>query len=522
MALATKGKLGIAVAVLAVIAVGFVGARWVQSPAIPGGRQVAGDRSLARTGIPTLMPQGSVSDQSGTIEGVVRDPSGRPLAGAVVVLTTGPSGNTVYGPGRPAATALTDGQGSFRLTGIAAGEHRVSATAVGFAPALSATFLLAPQEGRRLELTVTAGGHTLEGQILDDGGGAVPAARVTAWAGSSGSTGPSGAATIYQVVADAEGRYRIALSAREYTLRAEAGGYAPTETTIPVTRDLRKDLRLYPAARINGQVLERGSRQPVADAQVTLTPASRMERRVGQRVVRADAEGRFQIDDAESGTYQVLARLGGAQAVGPEIAVVPTQAVQGIEVLLDVHQKAAVVEGRVVDPAGNGIVGARVVGAETAISGADGKFRLPGVMPGPVRLRVTGRTPDLGEAEHTAMVGPDGARDVRIVLAPRPVVGGRVLDASGLPVPGAHVRGDPQGRDMRSIVVETAADGTFRLAGLPEGRAWLMAWHPTLGVVRQDFGPLRAGRNEQVELRLAPGASIAGTCASRTASPPPP
>jgi hypothetical protein len=85
-----------------------------------------------------------------------------------------------------------------------------------------------------------------------------------------------------------------------------------------------------------------------------------------------------------------------------------------------------------------------------------------------------------------------------------------VLDASGLPVPGAQVRGDPQGRDMRSIVVETAADGTFRLTGLPEGRAWLMAWHPTLGMVRQDFGPLTAGRNEQVELRLAPGASIAG------------
>ena len=94
-----------------------------------------------------------------------------------------------------------------------------------------------------------------------------------------------------------------------------------------------------------------------------------------------------------------------------------------------------------------------------------------------------------------------------------------MLDAGGLPVPGAHVRADPQGREMRSLVVETAEDGSFRIAGLPEGKAWLMAWHPTLGVVRQDSGLLAAGGSQHIELRLSAGASIAGTVRFEDGSP---
>ena len=68
--------------------------------------------------------------------------------------------------------------------------------------------------------------------------------------------------------------------------------------------------------------------------------------------------------------------------MGPEIAVVATQHVEGIEVLMDPQQKAAAVEGLVVDPAGKPVPGARVLGGEMAVSGADGRFRVAGVAPG--------------------------------------------------------------------------------------------------------------------------------------------
>jgi RNA polymerase sigma factor (sigma-70 family) len=520
MALGTKAKLGLSTAVLLVVVLGLLAQRWRPGPrAVDEGGSTASS-VVARTGLPRLMPAGSVSGDSGTVEGVVHDPEGRPLARAVVALTSDPRGGDAFGPRRAAATALTDGTGRFRWGRIPPGEHRVSATAAGLAPALSMPFVLGPQEGRQLVLTLAAGGHVLDGTVLDDGGGPIPGARVTVWAGSGGSLGPAGPATLYQVVADDQGRYRISLAAREYTVRGEASGYAPSETTVPVTRNLRRDLRLHPAARISGVVLERATRQPVPDALVSISPmAWRMAVTGRPGDVRTDAQGAFVADDLVGGSYQVLARLGAAQGVGPEVAVVPTQTVQGLEVLLDEQQSAAVVEGQVVDTAGKGIAGARIVAGNGAVSGPDGRFRLTGVGPGPALLKVSSPDPELGDADQMLTVGADGARDVNIVISASPRLTGRVVDAAGLPVPGAQVRVDPQGRDVRPVVVETLADGSFKMSGLPEGRAWLMAWHPTLGVNRQDFGPMAARHTQRIELRLAPGGSISGTVKLDDGSP---
>jgi len=62
----------------------------------------------------------------GLVSGLVRDASGRPIAGARVSFTSGPVA-------LPDIAALTDGGGAFTLTASAPGTYEVEAVADGFA-----------------------------------------------------------------------------------------------------------------------------------------------------------------------------------------------------------------------------------------------------------------------------------------------------------------------------------------------------------------------------------------------------
>jgi len=82
---------------------------------------------LAPAAAATQAPAGGGG--GGVVRGVVRDPRGAPIRGAVV----GVPGTTLY--------TFTDGAGRFRLAPLAAGEIRLRAAAIGYAPA-SATVTL--------------------------------------------------------------------------------------------------------------------------------------------------------------------------------------------------------------------------------------------------------------------------------------------------------------------------------------------------------------------------------------------
>jgi iron complex outermembrane receptor protein len=70
--------------------------------------------------------------QGGVVHGAVRDPRGTPIRGAVV----GIPGTTLYG--------VTDAAGRYRLAPVPAGEVRVRAAAIGYAPASATVTLAAP------------------------------------------------------------------------------------------------------------------------------------------------------------------------------------------------------------------------------------------------------------------------------------------------------------------------------------------------------------------------------------------
>lgn len=62
------------------------------------------------------------------VVGVVKDPSGKPVAGARVYFTAGPGG-------LPDIAGLTDAGGAFTLTAPGAGDYQLACAAEGYATA---------------------------------------------------------------------------------------------------------------------------------------------------------------------------------------------------------------------------------------------------------------------------------------------------------------------------------------------------------------------------------------------------
>jgi hypothetical protein len=227
--------------------------------------------------------------------------------------------------------ATSDGSGRFAFAEAWTGTYQLTAAARGFRGARSRPFTLAAGQRHEVELRLGEGGITLSGQVLDEGSGPIPGAVVTAGMGYPWNSTPGVPRLDRQFVAiaDDDGRYQLTLEPREYRLRVQAAGYVPAETSVAVTRPVTRDLRLGPAARISGRVVERASGQPVADAEVILSGSSRDF--ANHRNTRTDDQGRFVIDDASAGAFELSARHRDRKLFGrgAKVVTIATQAIEG-------------------------------------------------------------------------------------------------------------------------------------------------------------------------------------------------
>jgi protocatechuate 3,4-dioxygenase beta subunit len=292
--------------------------------------------------------------------------------------------------------------------------------------------------------------------VLDEGSGPIPGAVVTAGMGYPWNSTPGVPRLDRQFVAiaDDDGRYQLTLEPREYRLRVQAAGYVPAETSVAVTRPVTRDLRLGPAARISGRVVERASGQPVADAEVILSGSSRDF--ANHRNTRTDDQGRFVIDDASAGAFELSARHRDRKLFGrgAKVVTIATQAIEGQEIALSAGVQLA---GRVRDAAGKGIPGVPVTiwpldwtltERPRVVSEADGRFSVALSGPGRFQVGAEAVAPSDPRGETTVVVGPQGLDSVDLVLAAAPeatAVVGRVLDPAGRPVGGALVRSEHPG-----------------------------------------------------------------------------
>lgn len=268
-------------------------------------------RLTLRLGVPQRDPA-----PRGIIAGRVVDEQGRGVEGARVVAEreAPPSGGAASFV--VPAGATTDGEGRFRFDALDTGRHRVTARHERFAPAQ-----VSGVETRTLDLVLRmSSGGSLAGRVIDAATGRPIASYVVnAWRRAEDRLRLERVAGTAML--DPEGRYELTgLPAERLIVTVSAAGYAESpETEVEVraapTPAAVLDFRLSRGARLTGQVVQRGSRAPLAGARVTV---EKQRARGGESsatpahlTTLTDRLGRFSLFGLPAGEISLLAAASG-------------------------------------------------------------------------------------------------------------------------------------------------------------------------------------------------------------------
>lgn len=305
---------------------------------------------------------------------------------------------------------------------------------------------------------------------------------------------------------------------------------------------------------ISGRVVTGSPPAPLSDAEL------RVFRRGGRGAESAftDADGRYTVRDLPAGRYTVTASRGGYLQLqygqlrsfepGTPLQLTSGDTLTGVDFELP---RGAVITGTVFDQRGQPAVGVRVAAQRYQFAsgrwdmvgiGRDdstddrGVYRLFDLPPGDYYIEASSRftsnhpdrsgptyypnSPDLGSAQRVSLqVGQERLGiDVSLTLSQTARLAGRVIDASGRPLPSARsvslVGRSPAGLRNRGAPIQP--DGSFVVAGVPPGEYTLYtSTSATEGPVQFAMTDLAmAGVDrEQVVLRTTTGATATGVIA---------
>jgi len=460
-----------------------------QLKAVASGRQSAERSSLDvrsgqdLTGIEIVLPAG------GIVEGRVLS-SGRPVAGARIEMAQ----EAVIGPSRMLVRADTasDGDGYYRLDGVAPGLRTFKAQREGFSTAVRD---LEVRPGENALDFVLEAGVEVTGRVVDDDGTPVPAARVELsegwnWNLPSAVTRPDGSFTLTGVP---DGTYRIG---------AEKEGYARTEgqqlTVAGAVSGV--EIRLSTGGTIVGQL----SGLDFTELSQVRVWADNDEFRPG----RVLPDSSYRLENIEPGEHRVFASLRGERQTDGRVTLEPDQR----EVRLDLEfGEGYLLTGRVLRngeavPGGNvALGGPGVAGRPWAKTDHEGRFRYEGLEAGTYDLTVIDAR---GQASHKETVELTRDLDVELELVAVTLTG-RVVDSSDkLPLSGAQVKllpprgGEVNSGSLHQLSAVTDSRGVFRLPDVPGGswrvQAVLDGYSPGEQGIEVDAG----SGAEEVEIAL--------------------
>jgi hypothetical protein len=179
-------------------------------------------------------------------------------------------------------------------------------------------------------------------------------------------------------------------------------------------------------------------------------------------------------------------------------------------VLIDEATQAPIADGEV------GVAQGGASGGRPVRTGPDGRFELP-VEPGAYVLYA--RAPGYASVQSPLEVGAQGVAEQRIALARGAKLRGRVVDARGQGAAAILVFASGERSPEPLAHGQTAADGSFELAGLGEARYNLLAGSDLAGfAVQGGVGPdagdivltLRPPGRVRITVQDAAGAPVSG------------
>jgi len=388
---------------------------------IPGPIEAGGEEELE-----ILIPPSQV------ISGRVTDESGKPVTQARVFAWAAldlPEDGVAF------EEARSGPDGSFVLASAPTGDVMIRVSAHG----LAAVTVGGSRAGQRVVLKRGGG---LGGAVVDSSGKGMAGAIVTA-GGAAARTDASGQ---YEFEALPEGLVSVQVVwpdgrlARRDSVRIRKGAMT------------RADLVLAAAPGISGVVVDEKTRRPLSRARVAVvtsrfaapgTPPVREE--------RTDSRGRFHLLGLASREYHLTAWRGGYLPSSlPVAAGMPPPEIR-IALI-----RGAAVSGKVTDESGSAVAGARVQmlpgtgrramlygdparGAPSALSRADGSFRLGGLPPGiPVSILAT-REGFVSARRDGIATAAGAGKPVTLVLRRGLEARGRVVNGEGEAIVGAQV-----------------------------------------------------------------------------------
>ncbi|MEZ6010054.1 MAG: carboxypeptidase-like regulatory domain-containing protein [Planctomycetota bacterium] len=396
-----------------------------------------------------------------TLMGKVTDVSGRPVAGASILVRA--DGTRPEARGRWWALAQTDAKGGYRL------EHLDPGLVQGITVEVEG-FLTIGDAHRHLLLGATgvvevdfelARGCTVRGRVVDAAGSPVAGAVVMLdqdMAFSNANGRPERRST----TSDGEGQYVFErlppvgqARLRAYTSGAASGSDGTPLLLAGEARVLQQDLTLQAAPVLPGVAVDREG-MPLEGVRVEATSYEVHWRKAAglpPPSATTDAGGRFELKGMLEGeTWSVDAKSERMRMEAPLSVRVPASPAALQEVRL-VLLPAAKVAGRVSDPDGKPLASyhlwmkptRQVPGAQGAVftqTNDKGAFVFDQLAAGTYELPRGAFAGDLeGEAAQTFELDwGQAVEDVVVVRRPSLALSGSVLDAEGAPLAGVHVR----------------------------------------------------------------------------------
>ena len=306
--------------------------------------------------------------------------------------------------------------------------------------------------------------------------------------------------------------------------------------------------KTLPAGRLEGLVIDSAGR-PIAGATVkvmagelasyagtALTAALGEDLAKGRVEVRSGDDGRFTCAEVLPGRALLFVNADGyasARSSAPVVRAGETTVVD--DVVLTVE---AVVSGTVRTPAGEPVEGARVRATRSGSAAtkgvpepigmvttdAAGRYRLDSLPAGDAQIEAQADGWRRSKAPARLQQGSELVKDITLTAGEG--LSGRVVDHDGDPIEGAEVsvtwaaQGDPMADlvdpGVRTVTARSDADGGFRVRGLAAGPYVVVAQAP--GFVEGRLTGVAA--DEEVELKLTPGARIAGVVVAGASAAP--
>ncbi|MCZ6572025.1 MAG: carboxypeptidase-like regulatory domain-containing protein, partial [Planctomycetota bacterium] len=492
-----------------------------------------------------------------TVEGIVRDPNGKPVAGAEVALVLGQNNQMamiesfLLGLDR---TAVTGADGSFRIGQLKQDTPiEIFARHRNFGP--SATEKVTPPQEAVVDLKLVKP-LSLEGKVLNEAGDPVAGARVNVSRKQGGARRSGFGNNPFRTdqgetrpaVTDADGKYVLhGAPTGELEVSAEHPSYVQEKTTVKADIETGSvpvpDLTLTRGNVIAGRILDADG-DPVPNAYAT---ANRVHAGVRSVVVAADEEvieevveesaaaGGVAVDDGGKGRTVAGARTdrdGKFELVGlkrgkynvevraPNMASAKIEAEANGPPLEIRLRKAAKLAGRVTH-GGEGVAGVQVSARregswiEGTRTDGEGRFELGGLPPDEAITLV------LSHSEYKEM-RIEGVRagsepgDYRLQRGG--VISGTLLDEQSQPVRGVRLSIQPLNAEGSHSwkPTTTDADGQFRFAGLD---SYTYKIHlQSSGWILEDTPEVSPG-DRTVQLRVFKGLSISGTLIDAAGNP---